>query len=189
MFQRSAFGVIHKALSLPKGAVFHGTTASAAKGIRRTGLRGQVGTYGEGAYLTPDKPTASAYALKPSPWSKGTKPADWQDGTYMGPDRRKGKLMVFKPKGKPVNVVPKAGTNPEIDVFKPGDVGKPVHVQNVKRTSVDRSVRRTLGIKSDYEEMVASKPKSLTDPKERERRLAAHRAKKKAASWTNDDFL
>ncbi len=185
----SAFGVIHKALVLPKSAVFHGTTPKAARAIQRTGLRGQVGTHGEGAYLTPDRGMASSYALKPSPYSKGTKPSDWQDGTYMGPDRRKGKLMVFKPKGKPKAVVPKAGTNPEIDVFEPSAVGKPIHTQTVNRTSVDRSVRRQLGIGSDYDQWKASRPKSLADPAERQRRLKAFRQKKAAASWSRDDFL
>jgi len=188
--QAARKAVVHKALTLPKSAVFHGTTTKAATSIKRRGLDGQVGAHGNGAYLTPDRATASSYALKPSPFSTSTKAKDWQDGTFQGADRRKGKMLVFDPKAKPKTVVPKtAHGGVEINVFKPGDVGKPIHSQTVNRTSAERAIRREYGFKSDYEELKSTRPKSLVDPQERTRRLAVHRAKKAAKDRSWEDFL
>lgn len=186
----SAFGVIHKAWPLPVGAVAHGTGFRAAKQIARNGLKETQGRLGTGAYTTKDAPSAQSFALQRSPFNPKSKPTDFDhEGNFVGTGRRKGRVAFFKPKGTPVaeHTGHSAGDMP-ISVFRSKDLGKPVHIQNVNRTTNSRIRAKQAGVPSEWSELQASKPKPLTDPAEKARRMAAFRAKKQKSSYSAGDF-
>ena len=190
MYPLSAFGVIHKVWPLPSGVVAHGTGFKAAKNIARTGLKETQGRLGLGAYTTKDATSAQSFSLQRSPFNPKSKPTDFDhEGNFVGVGRRKGRVAFFSPKGSPVasHEGHSAGDMP-ISVFRSKDLGKPVHIQNVNRTTNTRIRRREAGVPSEWKELQSSQPKPLTNPVEKSRRIAAFRAKKQKSSFTASDF-
>lgn len=185
MNDMSAFGVIHKVWPLPAGAVAHGTGMKAAKSIARTGLKDTKGAHGVGAYTSPNHTEASVFATQRSKYNPKVKASNVNhDGLVVGRERRKGRVAFFSPKAKPVATVPESSGQMPINVYHGKDLGKPVHIQNVNRTTVARTRAREMGVAPDKPQPV----KSLADPGERARRLGDFRRKKQIASTPVSDW-
>ena len=107
--------------ALGPGLVYHGTTWKAAKGIKKHGLKPKG--FDTTVSVSPRLEEAAYYASRRS-------------------GGKRGRVFVYKPTAPPKRVV----SPDEILAYDPADLGKPVHVQNTKKTTDLRLAERRKGI-------------------------------------------
>lgn len=119
-----------------KDLVAHGTSTSAADAALRGGIRSSVSGNlgGGGVYTTNSMTGANVFGAHTA-----------QGAPHGG--RRPGKVLMFKPAQAPIKSQPFYGKGSKEKLFTPEQLGKPVHVQNVNRTTAARSIARTFGEK------------------------------------------
>lgn len=139
--------------------VAHGAPLHAAKAIQKEGVRigDRYTSEGPAIYTTRDMMLGAYYADQ---WG-GTRR---QAGEPRG-KKTTGRVFVYAPKGPPLK------DNDTEVLHTPETLGKPVHIQNVNRTTVQRLQRRMSGgseeapIPSVHERLAAFKETGQLDPR------------------------
>jgi len=191
--ERSAFGVIHKAL--PKGLLFHGTHNAGASKIMRQGWKpsgfNDGAGMGVGSYQTPTYNSALSYGTsKGHGWQVGAETSTTGSAhmSQTGKSFRRGKvigqIVMSKPRpgAKPITSRGKGMASESL--WKPEDI-KPIGTQNINRTSAQRASRGN----PEYKQLVQQRKAAATPPKtlgELKTRLKARKAERDHARLLND---
>jgi hypothetical protein len=173
---------------MPKGLVAHhgsglwahGTDTKTAGKIIRGGAKGsEQGNLGAGVYTTDSAHAANFFG------------AGNRHGVAR-PGQRPGKMLVFKPKNAPQKQQAFAGQNREA-VFSPKELGRPVHVQNVKHSTVRRSMARERGEaplpKTGFRQPAPTPVSQLSRSDIAARRQAIERRRNPLARTTGKPFI
>ena len=148
----------HPALErmLGEGLAVRGTTASGIKRMARGEMPYRLsGTFGPGVYTTNTVREAAEYR-------EGVKGA---------------RLAVFRPNGKPMRTYRSTDWNE--DTWLPEDLGKPVHVQNINRSTAARLRQQEMGGPRADNRLKPMTPVSQLSPGERADRLERARYRRR----------